>query len=162
MKLTYCIFISLATLAGSGLGFPRQEKAAAIIKAFIARQAAREHGEEYEEARKVVAGDLNHDGTPDLAVLYTIEGQNGSNNYIQYLAVFVLINGGLVPAAHTAVGGKLRRGVELESIQNNVIRLDTMDYGPHDAACCPSRKAKTRYVLSKSKLIELRTPQAGN
>jgi len=43
------------------------------IDNFIARQAKRERGEEYREARKVLAGDLTHDGKPETVVLYTIE-----------------------------------------------------------------------------------------
>src|SRR5262245_99330 len=67
----------------------------AVIDKYIANQAKRERGEEPDGVRKTVEGDLNHDGVSDVAVLYTIEGQGGSNNYIQYLAVFVRKNGKL-------------------------------------------------------------------
>ena len=43
-----------------------------VVDRFIAAQAKHEHGEEPEGIRKTVTGDLNHDGMPDLAVLYTI------------------------------------------------------------------------------------------
>src|ERR1041385_8478333 len=84
----------------------------ALIDAFITRQAKRERGEEYSEARKVVSGDLTHDGQPETVVLYTIEGQGGSNLHIQYLAVFARRNGKLSPLTHMDVGGKSTRGVE--------------------------------------------------
>jgi len=126
-----------------------------IIDKFISKQATQEGGDEFEDARKVMAGDLNRDGVPDLAVLYTIEGQNGSNNYVQYLAVFIRAKGGLVPVAHTAVGGKSNRGVELRSIRNNVIFFKTLNYGPKDAACCPSKRGATRFVLVNGRLKEL-------
>lgn len=117
------------------------------IEAYISRQARREKGEEYREARKVVAGDLTHDGTPETVVLYTIESQGGRNLYIQYLAVFARRNGKLSPLAHVEVGGKSVRSVELTSIENNSIVLDTMSYGPNDPQCCPTVKGATKYLL---------------
>jgi len=135
---------------------PAQNQDAAVVDEFIAKQATEEGGDEYGDARKMLAGDLNRDGIPDLAVLYTIEGQGGSNNYVQYLAAFIRSAGGLVPVAHTAVGGKSNRSVELQSIRNNVILLKTLKYGPKDASCCPSRKGATRFVLVNSRLKELK------
>src|SRR6266567_5757310 len=98
MKNAFCVTIPLLLF-----WFGQDTKS---IDSYIASQARRERGEEYKEARKVVEGDLNHDGTPDVAVLYTIEGQGGSNLYIQYLAVFVRSNGKLAAAARAEVGGK--------------------------------------------------------
>jgi hypothetical protein len=131
-----------------------QDADTATIDNFIARQAKREQGEEYREARKVVSGDLTHDGQPETVVLYTIEGQRGSNLYLQYLAVFVLRKGKLAPLTHDGVGGKSARAVELTAIENNSILLDTLNYGPKDGACCPSIKGTTRYVLSGARLHE--------
>ena len=127
----------------------------AAIAKYIAKQAAREHGEEYEDARKIVSGDLDHDGTPEVAVLYTIEGQNGTNNHVQYLAVFTRKAGALVPLTHVDVGGKTSRGVELVSITDNVIVLKTMSYKPSDPSCCPSKEGKARYRLVGRQLKEL-------
>jgi hypothetical protein len=131
-----------------------QDDDTAAIDSFIARQAKREQGEEYPEARKVITGDLTHDGVPETVVLYTIEGQIGSNLHIQYLAVFVRRAGKLSPLTHADVGGKSARGVERPSVENNSILLDTMNYGPKDASCCPSIKGTTRYVLAGGKLHE--------
>lgn len=127
----------------------------ALIKAYIARQAKREGGEEYEDARKVIEGDLNQDNTADLAVLYTIEGQHSTNNYVQYLAVFLRANGQLVPVTRTVVGGKSRRSAELESVDKGMIHMTTLSYTAKDAACCPSKKGETRYTLVNRKLKEL-------
>ena len=126
----------------------RRDDDTAAIDAYISQQARRERGEEYREARKIVVGDLTHDGAPETVVLYTIEGQRGSNLHIQYLAVFVRRDGKLTPLTHADVGGKSSRGVELASVEDNAILLDTLDYGPKDAACCPSVKGKTRYILA--------------
>src|SRR5689334_20562294 len=153
IAITAVMFI-LACSSNLVLGV--QDDDAATINAFITRQAKVERGEEYREARKVVTGDLTRDGQPETVVLYTIEGQGGSNLYIQYLAVFVRRNGKLSPLTHMDVGGKSTRGVELISVKNNSILLDTLNYGPKDASCCPSIKGTTRYVLSGTTLREQR------
>ncbi|HSE21692.1 MAG TPA: hypothetical protein VLB68_08525 [Pyrinomonadaceae bacterium] len=125
-----------------------------VVDKFIAAQAKREHGEEPAGIRKMVTGDLNHDGLPDLAVLYTIEGQNGSNNYIQYLAVFVQTKNGFVHASHRSVGGKNWREIEIKSVSDGLINLDTTDYGEKDPSCCPTIKGSTRFILAGRVLRE--------
>jgi hypothetical protein len=125
--------------------FPIQDSP--VVEKFIASQAKREHGEEPEGVRKSVTGDLNGDGLPDVAVLYTIEAQYGSNNYIQYLAVFLQTKKGLVYVKHLPVGGKNRRAVEITSITNGFINLETTDYGEKDPSCCPTIKGSTQFVL---------------
>jgi hypothetical protein len=137
-----------------------QDQDVVTISSFIAKQARREGGEEYEEARKIVAGDLNGDGLPETVVLYTIESQGGSNNYIQYLAVFARRDGQLVAVTHTPVGGKSRRSVDLGSVNNRRVNLDTLSYAPKDASCCPSIKATTSYVLVGQKLREHRVSRS--
>jgi GNAT superfamily N-acetyltransferase len=143
MKNTLCLTITIVLLWASPDVHAMHDQDTAAIDAFIVRQARRERGEEYKDARKIAAGDLNHDGVADTAVLYTIEGQGGSNNHTQYLAVFV--RGKAV--ANVAVGGKSYRSVELTSVSDNKIHLDTLDYAPKDAACCPSKKGTTEYAL---------------
>jgi hypothetical protein len=126
-----------------------------IINKFISKQESQESGNEYRDARRVIARDLNRDGISDLAVLYTIEGQNGTNNYVQYLAFFIRVNGRLVYVTHTAVGGRLYRDVETESIKDNVIFLKTLNYTAKDAACCPSKEGMAQYALVRHRLKEL-------
>lgn len=142
-------FYSFAPLASAN-----QDNDSAAIDSYISRQARRERGEEYREARKVVTGDLTHDGTAETVVLYTIESQVGGNLYIQYLAVFIRRNGNLSPITHLEVGGKSVRSVELKSVDSNSILLDTMSYRRQDPQCCPSVKGATKYVLSGRRLRE--------
>jgi hypothetical protein len=134
----------------------RQNDDTAAIDAYISQQARRERGEEYREGAK--SGHRRPDArrVPETVVLYTIEGQHGTNLSIQYLAVFVRREGKLTVLTHADVGGrgKSARGVELTSVENDAILLDTLDYGPKDAACCPSVKGKTRYILSGKLLRE--------
>ncbi len=144
-----CLFF-----CSDGVASARQDQDAAVIDAFIGRQARRERGEEYREARKVVSGYLTHDGAPETVVLYTIEGQRGTNLHIQYLAVFARQKGVLTPVTQAEVGGKSERSVELKSVEDNMILLETLSYGPKDAQCCPSVKGATRYVVSGGRLRE--------
>ena len=152
MKRLLILALPVIVLFTPSPAFPSQNQDTTVVDEFISKQ---EDGEEYKEARKMLAGDLNRDGVPDVAVLYTIEGQNGTNNYLQYLAVFIRTKGILVPAAHTVVGGKLNRDVELQSIKNNVIRFKTLSYRANDPASTPSRKGTARFMLVKRKLKEL-------
>ena len=164
MKLLLIAFVTTFTfvlLCSPNLASSLQDNETTTIDSFITRQAKRERGEEYREARKVVTGDLTHDGQPETVVLYTIEGQGGSNLHIQYLAVFVRRNGKLSSLTHRDVGGKSTRGVELISVENNSILLDTLNYGPKDASCCPSVKGTTRYVLSGARLREQKRKKPG-
>ena len=146
--------VTLLVIAVNSFAALCQNTDQAIINSFIERQAKGEKGEEYPDARKVVYGDLNHDGVPELVVLYTIEGQGGSNLYLQYLAVFTKKRDKLTFLARADVGGKSRRAVELSAVERNAITLETLDYGPKDASCCPSLKGTTRYVLSGGRLLE--------
>ena len=124
-----------------------QDQDATVIDTYIARQARRERGEEYKDARKVIVGNLNNDDSPETVVLYTIESQGGTNNYVQYIAVFVRLNGKLAPLTRAPVGGKSRRSIELVTVDHKAIQLETLDYGPNDASCCPSIKGKSQYIL---------------
>ncbi|HEU0186030.1 MAG TPA: hypothetical protein VFS27_11990 [Blastocatellia bacterium] len=136
-----------------------QDQDTVAIDAFIARQESWERGEEYKGARKIAAGDLNHDGVIDMAVLYKLEGQNGGNNHMRYLAIFIRDNGALTAVANVAVGGKGYRSVELKAISDNKIHLNTLDYAPDDAVCCPSKKGTTYYELVYGFLREQERPR---
>ncbi len=151
--LMFSLPFLLACVSTSASPLQNQDKS--VVDDFIAKQAIRENGEEYADARKMLRGDLNRDGVPDVAALYTIEGQNGTNNHLQYLAVFLRTKAKLFPVAHTVVGGKLNRDVELQSIRNNVIRFKTLSYRESDPASTPSRKGTARFVLIKRRLREL-------
>src|ERR1051325_7936812 len=71
-----CLIIVVAMLSTPPLVTQSQTNDTAVVNEYIAKQARREAGEEYKEARKILTGDLNHDRKPDLAVLYTIESQH--------------------------------------------------------------------------------------
>jgi hypothetical protein len=163
MNLKYCFVVGITLLVVShATNSFAQNPSTAVIDKYIAQQAAKYKASEYAEARKLMSGDLNHDGIPDTAVLYTIEGQNGSNNYIQYLAVFLQTKKAMAFAARATVGGKNRREIELVSITDGLINLNTVDYGPKDPSCCPTIKGTTKYALSRGVLKEQRQASIQN
>src|SRR5262249_48609342 len=133
-----------------------QDSGLTTVKSFISHQAKTLHGEEYEEARKVLRGDVNGDGKEDIVVLYTLEGFGGGNNYSQYLAVFLASGTTFRHAADTVVGGKRMRDADLTSVTGSTINLDTKEYRKNDPACCPSHAAKARYHLVGTKLTEIK------
>lgn len=152
-KLFICLLLIIASSLAA-FGLPAQDKDKQVIDKFIAKQAKQEDGEEYEAARKVVNGDLNGDGVSDVAVLYTIEGQNGTNNWVQSLAVFVRSKGRLVTAADTFVGGKENRDVALDSIRNGVIYCHA-SASHENGPAGPSKAGRVRYKLVRNKLKKL-------
>lgn len=156
MKTSTTMALSILILSATSLPATAQSDDSKVIDKYIASQAKRERGEEPDGIRKTIEGDLNHDGAADVAVLYTIEGQGGSNNYIQYLAVFVRKETGLVFAARTPVGGKNRRAIEITSIKDSAMFFDTTAYGPRDPSCCPTIKGQTKFVLAGKQLVEKR------
>lgn len=156
MKNFTTLALSILILSVTSLPATAQSDDKTVIDEYIASQAKRERGEEPDGIRKTIEGDLNHDDAADVAVLYTIEGQGGSNNYVQYLAVFVRRKTGLVFAARTPVGGKNRRAIELTSVKDNTMFFDTTAYGPRDPSCCPTIKGHTQFVLTGKQLVEKR------
>jgi hypothetical protein len=153
-KFLILVFFVLI-LAGFQFAYS-QTSETTIIDGFISKQAAKEDAEEYKEARKVLRGDVNGDRKTDLVVLYSLEGFGGGNNYIQYLAVFLGNGKTFRYATNEPVGGKMRRDIDLKSITGSTINLNTKEYRKNDAACCPSRDAKTRYVFRNGKLREIK------
>lgn len=155
MRITAFVFAALLISLSASFASAQGADKAAIDK-FIAGEATLAHGEEYPDARKVLTGDLNGDGVAETVVLYTIEGQNGSNNHTQYLAAFTRANGRLVHLTHTSVGSKSYRDVELDSISNGLINLTTMGFAKNDPSCCPTLKGKAGYKLALGKLVAVK------
>ena len=148
--LSLLIAVGLIWTSPPALAQSQSDKS--IITSFINQQAKRERATEYEEARSIVKGDLNADSAEDAVVLYTLEGQGGSNQYVQYLAVFIDRQGRLAYVTHQVVGGKNRRSIEAVSIKDGKINLQTLEYLSNDASCCPSKKGQIRFIFSRGRL----------
>jgi len=153
-----CVVIGALVLVCQTFSVPRlsaeDESGGGVVDAFIAAQARKLRGEEDPEARRVVSGDLNHDGQADLAVQYTLESLGGGNGYRLYLAVFLNRQGQYVYAASRQVGGKLQRDVTLQAIEDGKVRVDTLKYEPQDPSCCPSKSGHAVFVLRGKQLKE--------
>jgi len=157
LKTFIIITFALFVLCISNPIVSAQNADKSAIDKFISDQATRAHGAEYPDARKVLTGDLNGDGAAETVVLYTIEGQDGSNNHTQYLAVFIRANGRLVYVTHTSTGSKSYRDVELDSISNGLINLTTVGFAKNDPACCPTLKGKAWYKLAMGRLMAVKS-----
>lgn len=148
----FSLLIAVGIICSSPLALAQSQSDKSTINTFITQQAKRGRATEYEEARSIVKGDVNADNAEDAVVLYTLEGQGGSNQYLQYLAVFIDRKGRLAYVTHQVVGGKNRRSIESVLIKDGEINLQTLEYLPNDASCCPSRKGQMRFVLSGGRL----------
>jgi hypothetical protein len=150
-RIVRVISVFVAVLAANSLEVYSQ----ATVDRFIAQQAAKEAGDEYAGARKTLLAGVDGGNIADLVVLFTLEGFHGGNNHRQYLAVFLRHGKSYRYAVHGGVGGKLNRSVDLASVTNGTINLDTKEYRKNDPACCPTRNGKTRYRLIRGKLREI-------
>ena len=148
----FSLLIAIGIICSSPLALAQSQSDKSIINSFITQQAKRERATEYDEARSIVRGDLNADNAEDAIVLYTLEGQGGSNQYLQYLAVFIDRKGRLAYVTHQLVGGKNRRSIESVLIKDGKINLQTLEYLPNDASCCPSKKGQMSFILSGGRL----------
>lgn len=95
-------------------------------------------------------GDLDGDGEPETVVLLW-QSSGGSGNF-QYVAVMKNRDGDLLNVATAPVGDRvqLRSG----AILDGVIKLDVVQQGEGDAACCPSQLATRSWMLDGSELTE--------
>ena len=128
-----------------------------VIDQFIVRQEKKYKAVENKDARKVIWSDMNKDGEKDAIVLYTLESPGGSTLYTDYLAIFLKSQDEqLKYITHKIIGGKNRRAIlEVESVTTGKIQLNTLEYSPNDARCCPSKKGYIQIVLIKNKLREV-------
>lgn len=112
------------------------------------------HAGEYKEARRFCLGDIDGDGTDDIAVRYTLESFCGGNNTYFYMAVFLKRATEYKLAAFSQVGGDGIRGVDFDTIEKGKIYLTTDEYLPGDCVHCPSGKGRTTYILKDGMLVE--------
>lgn len=122
-----------------------------VIKAAIAGQAQKDGGSEFAEARRSAEGDLNGDGIPDLAVLYTLEGAGGGNNAYGYLATFVRGASQLKLTDTVSLAGSAQGIV----VKDGEVHLKLLSLGPGDLDCCPSVEENAIYVLHGGKLLQV-------
>jgi len=106
----------------------------------------------------ILKGDLNGDETPEQ-VVFLWESEGGSGVYY-FLSVLTVRDGKLVNVATTEMGDRIQ--VMGGKIEKGEIRLDVIQHGPKDPACCPSQKATQVWKLKGKKLIKGKTLVKGN
>src|SRR5712691_11150643 len=123
-----------------------------------------ESATEDKEVRGISIGKLTGGRTVAVAV-FTLEGFAFGNDSTQCMAVFATTRS-LNDARHlphmpprvalidlTAVGGRFWRNVESKNIRVRegrhglMMRFDTVEFTPTDAACCPSQKSHATYTV---------------
>jgi len=118
------------------------------VESLIARKAAELHGIEYCQYRLYnTMDDLEGDGANDFVVVFTVEGPNGSNGYKSFMAVFLSSRKPNEAPVIVPVGGKGERDPIKIHVQKGKINLETMEYLPSDALCCPSGRGTLVFHL---------------
>ncbi len=153
IKLLPFVFIAALIFSAS----TEADAQASLPKAIAAHiKQVRADAAEYKEARKIVYGDVDGDGTKDAIVRYTLEGAGGGNSWSQNLAVFLKTKGVYKMAADETVGGKFFRSFDVLRVENKTIigATETCPDGDAQGMCQNPAKAQVKYVLSKGKLQE--------
>ena len=116
----------------------------------------REDAVEYQEARKIVYGDVDGDGTKDAVVQYTLEGFGGGNSWGQSLAVFLNKKSVYKLAADETVGGKFFRSFDVLRVEDKYIigKTETCPEDEPQGLCRNPAKKQVKYVFVKGKLVE--------
>lgn len=126
IKLLLSVFL-LMPLAAQ-ISFAQNKDEIAAVDNFISAQAKEKKVKEYKYARKILRADVNADDREDLVVLYMLDGFKTGIGYVRYLAVFVKRGEDFQYADSQSVSGIIEQSIELESVKNGTIRLETLEY----------------------------------
>lgn len=111
-------------------------------------------GHEERALRRTVVGDVDGDGRPDVAVLFTVAGVRLPDDQLQFVAVFRRdARSRLAYVAHRLVGGRGIREADRVIVLDRQVVLETLAYRPRDGLCCPSKPEQLRYRLKDRKLV---------
>jgi hypothetical protein len=93
--------------------------------------------------------------SPAAAVVFTLEGFEGGNNYTQYVAVFWKRGGHYVYCCSQRGGGQGFRTVERVALSGGNVQLSGKENVPGtDPMCCPSKPFAAEMTVANSKLVE--------
>jgi len=102
--------------------------------------------------RVLAAGDYDGDGRNEYLV--TVYFNGGGSGVFPQLYLVSFSNGR--PAASLPFEIPDRSDIRGAAIGQGIVTLSTVEPGPHDPACCPSKRVFHRLVLRDRKLVELR------
>jgi heat shock protein HslJ len=97
-----------------------------------------------------LTGDVNEDGV-DEAVVVLWQSAGGSGTYL-YLAVMGQADSTMVNLATAPIGDRVQ--IRSGRIDHGKIKLDLVQQGPGDAACCPSRIVTRSWTFGAEGLKE--------
>lgn len=127
-----------------------------VIDQALAKEAERSGGvAEYREARKLIEGDLTGDGTPELVVLFTLEGLGGGNGVGGFLAAFQRDASGQLSAVDTIPVTGYGVSAQDVRIERGAALVKLLVQGPDDPTCCPSEEFEGRYVLHQGEWLQV-------
>ena len=107
----------------------------------------------YPDATRLAKGALGSE--PATAVVFTLEGFSGGNNYVQYLTVFWKRGGHYVYCCTQRVGGKGIRSVETVAFSGGKVQIGGKEYvSGTDPMCCPSKPYTEEFAEVNSQLAE--------
>jgi hypothetical protein len=139
LLLTAFVSLSLFAHAAPALA---QGDADAAVKRFL---ASKKTAEESAESSGSAVGDLDGDGKPELALVWTTMGPTYWSNT---LTVFAKTTGSYKPFASFDLDGL----ATLTSVKGGVIVVDQTMYAKGDPICCPTVKRMMRYRLVGKKI----------
>ncbi|MEC4748114.1 META domain-containing protein [Methylomicrobium sp. Wu6] len=99
---------------------------------------------------KIAFGDLDHDGLSDAAVI--LAWQSGGSGTFRYL--MAMRNTGNASRQQDGILLGDRVQISALSIGDGEVRLEKVQAGPSDPACCPSQRIKQAYSLRDGKLAQ--------
>jgi hypothetical protein len=121
-----------------------------VVKAITVELEGSEAGKSY------IEGDLNQDGSMEVIILFTVEAVGGGgNNYSQYLLILYEIQSkDSFEVISLEVGGKTSRNLELSSVSDGVLVLNSYFIKPTDPFCCPSGEEVIYFSFTNNNLKE--------
>ncbi|MFL6229353.1 MAG: hypothetical protein ACJ741_11300 [Pyrinomonadaceae bacterium] len=139
------LLIALLTLSLPAVAVRAQapdREADAAVKKFL---ASKKTAEESAEAAGSATGDLDGDGKPELALVWTTMGPTYWHNT---LTVFAQTAGAYKPLASFDLDGE----AQLSAVKGGVITVAQTLYAKTDPICCPTVKKLMRYRLVGKKI----------
>ena len=143
-----------AAWAASGAAFaePTCRTASPEVERVVAGKARELAMTEHCQFRRYDAlDDVDADGKEDFVVLFTLEGPNGANRHVSFLALFPS-SAPDRPAAVVRTGERGQRDPVDVRVERGRIVLATLEYRPGDPMCCPSGKGRIVYLWKDGRL----------
>ncbi len=106
-----------------------------------------------EDTAKFVVGHIEQ--RPVAALLFTLEGVRGTDDWQQYTAVFWSSAGHYLYCCVQRVGVKGTRLLDDIGIVDDRVRVSGKAYAATDAPCCPSLPLQVRFALVRHRLTEI-------